>query len=58
MVDPWKQLSKAERKLEQKSAKGLLKLEKGRLKMAREVERLDISACLARSVKRGLEKNG
>jgi signal transduction histidine kinase len=41
MADPWKQLSKAERKLEQKAAKGLLKLEKGRLKVARVVQRLE-----------------
>ena len=41
MADPWKELARAERKLEEKAAKGLLKLEKRRLRVARERERLE-----------------
>jgi signal transduction histidine kinase len=40
MADRWKQVAKAERKLEEKAAKGLLKLEKAQLKVARERDRI------------------
>jgi signal transduction histidine kinase len=41
MADRWKELARAERKLEEKAAKGLLKLEKGRLRLERARARLD-----------------
>jgi signal transduction histidine kinase len=41
MADRWKELARAERKLEQKAAKGLLKLEKSRLRLARQRERVE-----------------
>ena len=41
MADRWKQTAEAERKLEQKAAKNLLKLEKAQLKVARERDRLE-----------------
>ena len=41
MADRWKELARAERKLEQKAAKGLEKLEKSRLRIARERDRLE-----------------
>ncbi|MFP6628820.1 MAG: ATP-binding protein [Myxococcota bacterium] len=41
MADRWKQTAEAERKLEEKAAKNLLKLEKAQLKVARERDRLE-----------------
>ncbi|MEE2672998.1 MAG: ATP-binding protein [Myxococcota bacterium] len=41
MTDRWKQVAEAERKLEEKAAKRLLKLEKAQLKLARKRERIE-----------------
>jgi len=41
VTDRWKQLAEAERKLEEKAAKRLLKLEKAQLKLARKRERIE-----------------
>ncbi len=43
MADRWKELARAERKLEQRAAKGLLKLEKSRLRLARKRKRVERS---------------
>ncbi len=41
MADRWKELARAERKLEEKAAKGLMKLEKSRRRIARRRKRVE-----------------